>query len=107
MFVAVVVRFCCCFCTRPAVKNHKRSFTTGPPTVYSYVGTTLSSFATARVAAGRFSSYGVNVRQSSLLNDCRYEPLNVLPPDFVIAFTTPPPKRPYSAEMPLVATVVS
>src|SRR6266542_5750407 len=107
MFVPVVVRFCSCFCKRPAVKNHRRSFMSGPPTVYSYVGTVLCSLAFVRVGSARACSYGVRVRQLSLLNDCRYEPLKVLPPDFVMAFTTPPPKRPYSAEMPLVAMVVS
>jgi hypothetical protein len=31
----------------------------------------------------------------------------VFPPDLVTAFTTPPVKRPYSAEIPDVLTVVS
>jgi hypothetical protein len=34
-------------------------------------------------------------------------PLNSLPPDFVIAETTPPVKRPNSAEIAPVMTVVS
>ena len=79
----------------------------GPPTVYSYVGTVLSSLAALRAGSASVFSNGVRVRQLSLLNDCRYDPLNMLPPDLVMAFTTPPPKRPYSAEIPLVATVVS
>jgi hypothetical protein len=37
----------------------------------------------------------------------RSEPLNWLPPDFVIEFTTPPVKRPNSAEIAPVSTVVS
>ena len=38
--------------------------------------------------------------QLSLFNVVRKDPLNVLPPDFVIALTMPPPNWPYSAEMP-------
>ena len=37
----------------------------------------------------------------------RSDPLNSLPPDLVIVETTPPVKRPYSAEMPPVMMVVS
>ena len=66
--------------------------------MYSYVGTTRSSLA---------SLNGDVARQSSLLNDWRYDPLNVSLPDLVIALTSPPPKRPNSAETPEVATVVS
>src|SRR6185503_16750926 len=46
-------------------------------------------------------------RQLSLLSVSRNEPLNLLPPDLVTTLTTPPLKRPNSAEMPAVATVVS
>ena len=53
------------------------------------------------------SSNGLTVRQSSLANVVRSDPLNWLPPLFEIAFTTPPVKRPYSAEIPDVETVVS
>src|SRR6185436_16989726 len=82
---------------RPAPKNHVRLRAIGPPTVNSYVGTVWLLFG---------SPNGLIVRQSSLLNVVRNDPLRPLPPDFVIAFTTPPVKRPYSAEMPDVATVV-
>jgi len=41
------------------------------------------------------------------VSESRREPLNSLPPDFVIVLTTPPVKRPNSAEMPPVRTVVS
>ena len=37
----------------------------------------------------------------------RNDPWNWLPPLLVITLTTPPPKRPYSAEMPEVRTCVS
>jgi hypothetical protein len=47
------------------------------------------------------------VRQSSLLNVVRNDPLNWFPPDRVMALMTPPVNRPYSAEMPDVETVVS
>ncbi len=53
------------------------------------------------------SSNGVSVRHLSLFNVSRSDPLNRLPPDFVTTLTTPPPKRPYSAEMPEVAMLVS
>src|SRR5216684_5754875 len=39
--------------------------------------------------------------------ESRSEPLNWLPPDLVSVETTPPVKRPYSAEMPPVKIVVS
>ena len=45
--------------------------------------------------------------QSSLSNVVRKDPLSSLPPDFVTAFTTPPEKRPYSAETAAVVVVVS
>ena len=48
-----------------------------------------------------------NARQLSLMSVSRNEPLKRLPPDFVITLTTPPPNRPYSAEIPAVAMVVS
>ena len=50
---------------------------------------------------------GVLADQSSLLRVLRSEPESSLPPDFVRTLTTPPEKRPYSAEIPEVATVVS
>src|SRR4029453_3028941 len=83
---------------RPAKKNHVLSLNTGPPAVYSNVGTVSSVFG---------SLIGVTVRQSSLVNVTRNEPLNWLLPDRVIVFTMPPVKRPYSAEIPEVETVVS
>ena len=52
-------------------------------------------------------SNGVSLRHLSLFSVSRNEPLKRLPPDLVMMFTTPPPKRPYSAETPAVATVVS
>ena len=50
---------------------------------------------------------GETVRQSSLVNVTLNEPATVLPPDRVIALTTPPAKRPNSADTPDVETVVS
>ena len=83
---------------RPPAKNQSRSRMMGPPSVYSYVGTVLSIFG---------SPNGVIVLQLSLVNVVRKEPLNVLPPDLVSVLTTPPPKPPYSEEIPDVEMVVS
>ena len=55
----------------------------------------------------RDSFDGVIADHASSLNVVRNEPLNVFPPDFVIAFTTPPVKRPTSAEIADVDVVVS
>src|SRR5205823_7751867 len=52
-------------------------------------------------------SYGVRLRQLSLFSVSRNDPLNALPPDLVTTFTTPPWKRPNSAETPDVMTLVS
>src|SRR5918999_4842637 len=92
MLVCTVFRENCCVNSRPAVKNHRRSRKIGPPNVYSYVGTTLSSLVSlAKESPVRL---GTSVRQLSLCSVSRNEPVNWLPPDFVIMFTTPPPKRP-------------
>ena len=58
----------------------------------------------AKVSPVRF---GTSARQLSLFSVSRKLALNRLPPDLVMTLTTPPPKRPYSAEMPALATVVS
>ncbi len=50
---------------------------------------------------------GTSEIQSSLVRLSRKEPCNSLPPDLVIVLTTPPEKRPYSAEMPETEVVVS
>ena len=42
-----------------------------------------------------------------MLKLTRSEPEKSLPPDLVMTFTTPPVKRPYSAEIPDVEAVVS
>ena len=88
------------------MKNHSRSRITGPPSVYSEVGTTLSIRGSGVVARRSFSN-GVSVRQSSLFSDSRKLPENWFPPDFVMMLTTPPLNRPNSAETPPLATVVS
>ena len=56
-----------------------------------------------------FSSpgYGVSAAQASLVNEVRNDPLNRLLPDLVTMLTTPPWKRPYSAEMLPVEIFVS
>src|SRR5262252_8530711 len=106
----------------------------GPPNVYSYVGTVTfrrvsrgycapsphasvaltphasTALGTIRVRLlGTAAPFGSSVydRQLSLLSVSRNDPLNVFPPDFVMTFTTPPVNRPNSAETPAVATVVS
>lgn len=70
----------------------------GPPNVNSPVGCT---------SCVRGSPNGLTVRQASSANVARYDPENVLPPDFVTALTRPPENRPYSAEMPDVVMVVA
>ena len=50
---------------------------------------------------------GVRATQSLLSKVMRYEPVNSLPPDLVMACTTPPWKRPNSAETAAVVIVVS
>ncbi len=50
---------------------------------------------------------GVFATQSWLMTRVRNEPEKSLPPDLVRTLTTPPEKRPYSAEMPAEAVVVS
>ena len=50
---------------------------------------------------------GVSPFQLSLVTLARKEPENSLPPDLVTVLTTPPAKRPYSAEALLVMVVVS
>src|SRR5499427_1285115 len=125
MFSGAIVLSVDCWSTkRPALKNHRRSFMTGPPNVYSYCGTTRSVFdevpltpqvshssgapvATLPTRYGCASLPVTNARQLSLLSVSRNDPVNVLPPDFVTMLTTPPLKWPNSAETPSLATVVS
>ncbi len=49
------------------------------------------------------TSNGVSVLQLGFVRSSRRLPENVFPPLFVIAFTTPPENRPYSALMPDVS----
>ncbi len=55
----------------------------------------------------RVSLAGETADQASFAKEVRNEPLNTLPPDFVMTFTTPPEKRPYSALIAAVDVVVS
>ncbi len=80
------------------MKNQILSRMIGPPNVPSYAGTILSVFV---------SPSGRSARHESLVNESRNDPLKLLPPDLVIMFTTPPLKRPYSAEMFPVEIFVS
>ena len=96
---AAVVRESTRFCVRPAVKNHRRSRRTGPPAVYSGVGTSFELLVSP--------ANGVKARQLSFSSDRRNDPSRRLLPDFVIALTTPPLNRPNSAETDEVDTVVS
>ena len=52
-------------------------------------------------------SKGVSSVHDGLVRFARKLPENVSPPFFVMALTTPPVKRPYSAEMPDVRICVS
>src|SRR6185369_4192895 len=96
----------------------------GPPNVYSYVGTTWLNFTSpgygesaATVAVGTVcvrspgidapAGSDVSARQLSLARESRKDPPKRFPPDLVTTLMTPPLKRPYSAEIPAVATVVS
>ena len=88
------------FGIRAAPKNQTASFQMGPPNVASYVG----NRSCVRAVSG---DKGVLACQASLFSVTRTEPLNVLPPDFVIVLMMPPWKRPNSAEMPDVDVVVS
>ncbi len=51
--------------------------------------------------------FGVSAVHLSLSKLVRNEPCTSLPPDLVSVLTTPPAKRPYSAEIPDVDVVVS
>ena len=55
----------------------------------------------------RFSFAGVCVDHAGFVSESRIDADNSLPPDFVIVEITPPVKRPYSAEITPVSTVVS
>ncbi len=55
----------------------------------------------------RSFSRGVLERHLSLVMSRRIEPVNSLPPVLVMTLTTPPEKRPYSAEIPEVSTWTS
>src|SRR5258706_14761735 len=58
-------------------------------------------------ALNAVKSAGLLATHASLFNVTRSEPEKLLPPDFVIVLTTPPWKRPYSAETLDVEVVVS
>ncbi len=90
------------FASRPAPKNHTRSFTSGPPKVPSQMSFTL--LVTLTLCA---VSYGVSVLQVGSVRFSRRLPENRLLPLLVMALTTPPEKRPYSAGIPEVSTWVS
>ena len=83
---------------RPEPKNQTWSFQMGPPSVASYCGLTF---------CGVTSFAGVVADHAAFVNVVRNEPLNALPPDFVTVFTTPPVKRPNSADTDEVDVVVS
>ncbi len=80
-----------------------RSTQIGPPSVASYTGFVLS----IRGSRLRESFSGSLLFHFSFVKLVRNEPDSRLPPDFVIVETTPPVKRPYSAEMLPVRIVVS
>src|SRR5690242_5527459 len=84
--------------SRDAAKNHRRSFTMNPPSVPSKA---LFAMLVGRCCPG----HGVVAVQAGFVIVSRNEPLNSLPPDFVTVLTTPPVRRPYSAEIaPLITT---
>src|SRR5262245_24238992 len=98
---------------RIAPKNHNLSRTIGPPRVPSLTYCSWSGRAGAgRQVVGTITpgsahrSSGVVMVQDGLTKFVRQLPLNLLPPDLVMALTTPPVKRPYSAVIPDVRTCV-
>src|SRR4030081_3222902 len=109
--VARVVLLSVSFAWRAARKNQRRSRNTGPPIVSSNVLLSLSTRESATVGAFPVVPvpllYGSLAVHLSLVKVVRNDPENRLLPDFVIGLTTPPAKRPYSAEMLPVWTVVS
>src|SRR3954463_3326502 len=95
------VRFWSVDSYRPDEKNHRRSLAIGPPQG-------ASDDLPRRSGLLMFAAFcrGVSSIHFGLLKFSRKLPPNVLPPLFVITLTTPPEKRPYSAEMPPVSTLV-
>jgi hypothetical protein len=89
-------------CRRAALKNHRRSLSTGPPSVPSQSFPSSSGCVTSWAA-----SNGVTVLQAGLSMFSRRPPEKVLPPLRVMAFTTPPVNRPYSAGTPEVSVCTS
>ena len=83
------------------------SFQIGPPIVASQVGTTLLTKVPSCGLTPVEVRYAEVDCQESFVSVARREPLNVLPPDFVIVLMTPPVNRPYSAETDEVVVVVS
>src|SRR5512145_2868278 len=83
---------------RPAVKNHRRSRTIGPPNVPSWI---LFSLSVRGAAPALDSSNGVRPVHVGFDQLSRKLPEKVFPPRRLTTLTTPPEKRPYSAEMPL------
>src|SRR6266851_4015084 len=95
------VRFWSVDSYRPEEKNQSLSLEIGPPKVASVDLPSRSGF----VMPAAFWR-GVSSIHFGLLKFSRKLPPNVLPPLFVMTLTTPPEKRPYSAEMPPVRMFV-
>ena len=90
------------FSNRPALNTHTRLLAIGPPTVPS-----RCEFTSSLCVAWVKTSYGVRVLHRWLVSSSRTLPENRSPPLLVTAFTTPPEKRPYSADKPEVSVCVS
>src|SRR4051812_9630349 len=106
MFVVEVTRDEALVSLRPAPKNQRRSRRMYPPRVPSYCLLKVCALSgCTTLVIGSWKS--VTFVHEGLVTVSRSEPLNSLPPDFVMVLTTPPVKRPYSAETPLVRRVVS
>src|ERR1051326_6805700 len=106
MFVDVVTRDEALVSLRPAPKNQRRSRIANPPSVASYCLLKVCVFSgCATRVMGSWKL--VTFFHEGFVMGSRRVPVNSLPPDFVIVLTTPPVKRPYSAETPLVRSVVS
>src|SRR4051794_33916195 len=98
MFVSVVNRLAVAGASRQPVKNQRRSLTMNPPRV-------ASKALFAMLSEGCWPGHGVGAVHPPFVTVSRTDPLNSFPPDFVTVLTTPPVKRPYSAEIaPLITT---
>ena len=88
--------------SEPAAKNQRRSWTMYPPSVAE-----TRSLRSLSLRRSRFSWKEDSSLHEGFVMSTRTLPASRLPPLLVTAFTTPPLKRPYSAEIAPVRICVS